>query len=353
MRYKILVLLLVSLIFIGGCAWFSEGIINVFDPKAQIRVSSYTINPPQEGEIAPTFTATLVSLNDVGARFGTIIYEFSLKVGGSSVSIIPELTKVYGINLSLSPGTGNTLELSSIPLYFQEELDYLHAHPENQELLLTLWIKGTDEADHKIEVELLRDYPITITQISVSNLTISANPSTLSPGDKSTITVQALDANGNPVKNATIYLSVSSGTLENTSLVTDESGYASTVFTAGSTIGTVEIVAISGSAEAQIEVEVISGQPSTLTITANPSTLSPGEGSIISVQVLDSNGVPVSGAEVTLTTSGGTLGETSLTTDTSGYATTTLDTTGTSSGDEITVTAASGGAVGSVVIQVQ
>ncbi|HID15766.1 MAG TPA: hypothetical protein EYP16_03050, partial [Candidatus Atribacteria bacterium] len=246
-----------------------------------------------------------------------------------------------------------TLELSPIPLYFQEELDYLHAHPENQELLLTLWIKGTDEADHKIEIELLRDYPITITQISVSNLTISANPSTLSPGDKSTITVQALDANGNPVKNATIYLSVSSGTLENTSLVTDESGYASTVFTAGSTIGTVEIVAISGSAEAQIEVEVISGQPSTLTITANPSTLSPGEGSIISVQVLDSNGVPVSDAEVTLTTSGGALGETSLTTDTSGYATTTLDTTGTSSGDEITVTAASGGAVGSVVIQVQ
>ena len=345
---------LISIFFLNGCAWLSEGVVNIFDPKAQIRVSSYTITP-STGDVPATITIDLESLNAVGARFGTFVYEYAKNIGAGTPITIPELSRTYGVTLLLPPGsetTGGTLSINDIPLYFQDEIDYLKVHPEITELLLTLWLKGSDESDHKIELEILRDYPISVMPITVSTLNIMANPTVVSPGGTSTITVQALDTNGKPISNAVITLSSDDGAFASTSLTTDATGYATTTFTAGSTIGDIAINAISGTATAGTTVTVKSGQAATLTITANPVTVLVGGTSIVTIRVLDTNGKPVKDATVTLTATGGSISQPSAT-DESGYATTTLDTTGVTSGTTITITGVSGGAVGTATVNVQ
>ncbi len=359
MRHRLLILLvIIGLLFLGGCAWFSEGLLNVFDPKVQIRISSFDIAAPAEEGGAPTLTLNLMSLNQVGARFGTFIYEFSKKIGGTSTQLIPELSKTYSVNVLLPPGAeeaGGTATISNVPLYFQEETDYINSHPDVKELLLTLWLKGVDEADHKVELKVLEDYPILIPPPVVAALNISANPTELSPGDTSTITVKALTKYGEPINGAIINLTASGGTLSAASLVTDANGEATTTFTAGNTPGeaTVTATATSGDATASVTINITAPQPATLNLTVSPSTVPAGSSAILTVQVLDKNGKPVEGATVTLTATQGTLGASSLTTDTTGYASTTLDTTGVASGTSITITAISGGAQATATLTVQ
>ncbi len=356
MKYKLLIFGLIALIFLGGCAWLSEGIFNVFDPKAQIRVTGFDIAPPAEGEVSPTLTINLMSLNQVGARFGTFYYEYAKKIGGISTQVIPELSATYGINILLPPGGeggGSTISIDKVPLYFQKHMDYINNHPDISELLLTLWLKGTDEADHKIEVNILRDYPITVSPPKVEAINISANPSILSPGERSTITVQAFSKNGKPVNGAIITLTAAGGTLSATSLITDTTGSATTTFTAGNTPGEATITATCDEATASATIIIKTPQPGLITVTASPSTVTAGAPSVITVVVTDTQGNPVEGAAVTLAASGGTLASATLTTDATGAASTTLDTTGLASGTTITVTAAVGGITGATTINVQ
>ncbi len=357
MRHKLLILLvIVGLLLLGGCAWFSEGLLNVFDPKAQIRVSNFDIVAPTEEGLPPTLTLNLMSLNQVGARFGTFIYEFSKKIGGTSTQLIPELSKTYSVNVLLPPGTeeaGGTATISNVPLYFQEETDYINLHSDIKELLLTLWLKGVDEADHKIELKVLEDYPILIPPPVVAAINISANPVELAPGDTSTITVKALTKYGEPINGAIINLTASGGTLSATSLVTDSNGEATTIFTAGSTPGGAEVTATSGNATASVTITIITSQPATLNLTVSPSAVPTGGSAAVGVQVFDKNGKPIEGATVTLAATYGKLGESSLTTDATGYASTTLDTTGVTSGTLITITAISGGAQATATLMVQ
>ncbi len=356
MRYKLLILLVILLIFLGGCAWLSEGIFNVFDPKVQVRISSFEIVPPAEGEIAPTLTLNLMSLNQVGARFGTFYYTFSKKVGGSSTEIIPELYETYAINVLLPPGTeeaGGTVTITNIPLYFQREVDYMNDHPEISDLLLTLWLKGIDEADHKIELSVFRDYPITVLPPKVEAINLSASPTTLAPGETSIITVQALSGNGKPVNGAVIVLTATGGTLSATSLITDSTGTATATFTAGNTPGEATITATSGEATSEVTLTISAPQPASLTVTATPATVSAGGQVIVGVQVKDASGQPLEGATVAVAASAGTLASSSLTTDATGFASTTLDTTGVAAGTTITITAISGGVTGTATVNVQ
>ncbi len=356
MKYKLLILVLVALIFIGGCAWLSEGVLNVFDPKAQVRVTGFDVVPPEGEEISPTLTINLVCLNQVGARFGTFYYQYSKKIGGISTQLIPELTTTYGVNVLLPPGEeggGVTATIDKVPLYFQKQIDYMNIHLDTSELLLTLWLKGIDEADHEIEVNILKDYPIAVSPPKVEAINISANPSVLSPGEESTITVQALSKNGKPVNGAIITLTAAGGTLGATSLITDATGTASTTFTAGNTPGEATITATCDEATASATIVIKAPQPGTITVTASPSTVTAGAPSIITVVVTDAQGNPVEGVSITLAASGGTLASTTLTTDATGAASTTLDTTGVAAGTTITVTAVAGGATGVTTVNVQ
>ncbi len=353
MRYKWLVLLLGFMIFLNGCAWFSEGLLNVFDPKAQIRVSNFTISPPAEEGAPPTIAIDLLSLNQVGARFGTFIYKFSKDVGGITTQEIPELTKTYSINVLLPPGTeegGGTVTISNVPLYFDEITDYVNNHPEITELLLTLWLKGVDEANHKLEINILRDYPLAVSPPKVEAINIIAEPSTLAPGEKATVTIKAYTKTGKPVNGAIITLVATGGTLSASSVITNSSGEATVTFTAGNTPGEATITATSGDTSANTTLIITAPQPASINLIATPSSVSAGGKVVIGVQVLDASGNPIEGATVTLAASAGTLEASSLTTDATGSASTTLDTTGTT--EDITITALSGGVTATTTVTI-
>ena len=72
-----------------------------------------------------------------------------------------------------------------------------------------------------------------------ANLDLQAEPLTIATGDQSTLTAQVTDANSNPVKNQVVDFSIlldpSSGSLSSPTAVTDSSGRAVTVYTAGAT----------------------------------------------------------------------------------------------------------------------
>ena len=353
MKYKLLILFLGLTIFLSGCAWFSEGLLNVFDPKAQIRVSNFTISPPAEEGAPPTISIDLISLNQVGARFGTFIYKFSKDIGGITTQEIPELTKTYSINVLLPPGTegGGSVTIKDVPLYFDEITDYINEHPDITELLLTLWLKGVDEADHKLEINIFRDYPIAVSPPKVEMINIAADPSTLAPGQTATITIKAYTKTGKPVNGAIISLVATGGTLSASSVITNPNGEATVTFTAGNTPGEATITATSGDISANTTIIITAPQPGSISLIATPSTVSVGGKVIIGVQVVDANGNPIEGATVTLAASAGTLGESSLTTDASGSASTTLDTTGTQAGT-ITITALCGGVTATTTVTV-
>jgi PKD repeat protein len=154
------ILLLSILVIIGltlsGCNWFGEGILNVFDPKAQIRVN-YTDIDLTEGE--GTIDLEIFSINEV-----EFIGEgFDYKYYNDGV-LIPELSKTVGtvfyVAPSTSPGTpGDITEIPDLPLYYQQIKDYVKINPMITEITCTISLIGTDGAGHGITKSVTFDLP--------------------------------------------------------------------------------------------------------------------------------------------------------------------------------------------------
>lgn len=149
------VLILFSVI-LTGCNWFGEGILNVFDPKAQIRVN-FTEILFDEGE--GTIDLEIYSLNQV-----EFIGEgFSYKYYNKGV-LIPELSKTVGtafyVQHSDTPGTpGPITEIENLPLYYREVLDYVAMNPMIAEITCTISLLGIDGAGHGISKSVTVDFP--------------------------------------------------------------------------------------------------------------------------------------------------------------------------------------------------
>ncbi len=95
--YKIvfITILLGFIILLVGCDWLSLGLLNIFDPQAQIRVN-YTGMNLEEGTIA----LEVYSLNEVefiGSGFEYKYYNGTTK--------IPELSKTVGATFYVAPST--------------------------------------------------------------------------------------------------------------------------------------------------------------------------------------------------------------------------------------------------------
>jgi adhesin/invasin len=146
--------------------------------------------------------------------------------------------------------------------------------------------------------------------ISASESGVSAAPTSFTAGSgSSTITVVARDASGVPVSGAAVTLSVSgSGNTVSTPAVTNANG--ATTATLQSTGAGVKTIAatINGVLVTQTAtVTVVAGAPSSTgsTVTADPTSVAVGSASTITVTVMDANGNPISGAAVSLATTGG------------------------------------------------
>jgi len=154
--YKIvfITILLGFIISLVGCNWLSFGLLNIFDPQAQIRLNYTKVNL-EDGSIS----LEIYSLNEaelVGSGF-----EYEYYVGTTKIT---SLTKMVGVTFyvapSTSPGTpGPITTIDNMPLYFQEVLDYLTLNPLITELTCNITMVGTDGAGHSISETVTVDLP--------------------------------------------------------------------------------------------------------------------------------------------------------------------------------------------------
>ena len=153
--YKILflVILLGFIISLAGCNWLSLGLLNIFDPQAQIRVN-YTGMDLEVGTIA----LEVYSLNEV--EF--IGSGFSYKYYSNNV-LISDLSKTVGATFyvapSTTPGTPGPTTTIDLPLYYKEVQDYIKLNPLITEMTCTISLIGTDGAGHSITKSVTFDLP--------------------------------------------------------------------------------------------------------------------------------------------------------------------------------------------------
>ena len=157
---KKLILFLSILIVIGftftGCNWFAHGILNVFDPQAQIRVNFTEINFSDEGG---TIDLEIYSLNQVEFIGEGFSYKYYNKG-----TLIPDLSRTVGtvfyVEPSDRPGSpGPITNIDDLPLYYQEVSDYVKSNPMLTEITCTINLIGTDGAGHSLSKSVTFDFP--------------------------------------------------------------------------------------------------------------------------------------------------------------------------------------------------
>ena len=153
-RILFIAILLGFIISLAGCNWLSFGLLNIFDPQAQIRVNYTEVNL-EDGSIS----LEIYSLNEVefiGTGFKYEYYNGTTKI--SSLSKMVGAT--FYVAPSTSPGTpGPITTIDSLPLYFQEVLDYITSNPLITELTCTISMVGEDGAGHNITKSVTVDLP--------------------------------------------------------------------------------------------------------------------------------------------------------------------------------------------------
>ena len=138
-----------------GCSWLSFGLLNIFDPQAQIRVN-YTNIDLTEGE--GTIALEIYSLNEVeliGTGFEYDYYNGTTKI--SSLSKIVGAT--FYVASSILPGTPGPTTTIDLPLYYQEAQDYVTSNPLITEITCTISLIGTDGTGHNITKSVTFDLP--------------------------------------------------------------------------------------------------------------------------------------------------------------------------------------------------
>ena len=176
---------------------------------------------------------------------------------------------------------------------------------------------------------------------SPTSMSLQANPSSITADGTSTSTITATvsDIYGNRVSGATVNFTTTSGSISSSSNTTEANGIATSTLTSSTTSGTATITARSGSAVNSINVEFKPSGPASVSVSANPDSIT-ADGtstSTITATVKDGNGnIVADGTIVTFNSTGGTISPSSATT-VSGIATTAL--TSSTTVGEVTVKA--------------
>jgi PKD repeat protein len=158
-KKNIIVLLSIFILFtltLCSCNWFGEGILNVFDPQAQIRVN-FTEVKFAKGE--GTIDLEIYSINQVefiGEGFKYRYYKDGV--------LIPELSKDVGLAFYVAPSDspgkpGEITKITDLPLYYQQVVDYVTMNPKITEIACTVSLIGTDGAGHDLAKSITVDFP--------------------------------------------------------------------------------------------------------------------------------------------------------------------------------------------------
>jgi PKD repeat protein len=194
--FLFLSLLLIFGLFLTGCNWFENGIINVFDPQAQIRVD-YRLDGLTAQGIA-NISFTIFSLNEVEFIGEKFLFEYY--VDGNK---IPELTRVIGATFYVPPNPLSSFDNPvsipkdgepGFPVYFQDVIDYMILNPMVVELDATITVMGTDGAGHNLSKTITFDLPANLPGIDFEPPTAVINVTPGTTGN-APFTVQ-FDASG-------------------------------------------------------------------------------------------------------------------------------------------------------------
>lgn len=186
-----------------------------------------------------------------------------------------------------------------------------------------------------------------------STITVSAAARILPVGGSTEVSATVLEQSGTPVQNGTtVRFSTTLGTVDPVEAQT-RNGIAVTTFSAGTTSGVADVRATSGAAASTsttstsnvVQITIGAAAVNTVTLRANPGTVSPSGGSVeLIATVVSDNGRALSGIGVTFSTDQGTLSAPTATTDSNGEARTTLTTA-----QKASVTATAGAKTSSAV----
>jgi len=141
-------ILLGFIIFLAGCDWLSLGLLNIFDPQAQIRLSELNIN--DDG----TVDMKIFTLNQV--EFIGSGFEFDYYRGTSRVTSLDRtMGAYYYVAPSGSPGeAGDETEITGLYLYSSAVLDYVKLYSAFNEISCDLYIVGKDGAGHDLKIKV-------------------------------------------------------------------------------------------------------------------------------------------------------------------------------------------------------
>ena len=156
--------LILFVLTLAGCNWFGEGILNVIDPKAQIRVD-YRLGMLEEDGAQHGIYFHIFSLNEVGFIGESFTFDFF--IDGKRIVTV---TRTIGSTFYVPPYPISSWEdpvrvpkeppqNSTFPVYFQDVIDYLKLNPQVVEIDATITVSGTDEANHKITKTIAFDLP--------------------------------------------------------------------------------------------------------------------------------------------------------------------------------------------------
>jgi len=149
--YKLLfiIILLGFLVSLVGCNWLSLGLLNVFDPQAQVRIKNFDYTDDYKNVV--TFDVfTINQVEFIGSGFELEYYRGSTKL---------DLTSSVGVNFYVAPSSGPGVEgtatkVKELCLYTSAVLDYVKIYSAFNEISCDLYIMGTDGAGHDLKVKV-------------------------------------------------------------------------------------------------------------------------------------------------------------------------------------------------------
>jgi PKD repeat protein len=334
-RIIFLVILLSFIISLAGCDWFSLGLLNIFDPQAQIRISE--LNVKDDG----TVDMKIFSLNQ--AEFIVSGFEFDYYNGDSKLTSLDRtIGAYYYVAPSSSPGeAGAETEITDLCLYSSAVLDYVKTNLAYNVVTCDFYIVGSG-AGHDLKIKVAGG----LSALGVDNTSPTAKI-TVAPDTTGIVPFTVtFDAYGSTDNRGIASYSWDFG--DGTS-ATGVMPAAHTYTVVGTYTVKLTVTDYFGNVGVDIVTITVNaaGVPSTITIEAVPTTVTAGGTSAITVSVKDAEGNPVTnGTTVTFSTTFGTLSSYSETT-LNGIATTVLTLPSTGSA---TVTAISGSVSNTVIV---
>jgi len=150
--YKLLFIIIILgfIISLVGCNWLSLGLLNVFDPQAQIRIKSFDYTDDFKNIV--TFEVfTINQVEFTGSGFELEYYRGSTKLDSLKNSV--------GVNFYVAPSSapgaeGAATKITELCLYTSAVLDYVKTYSAFNEISCDLYIVGKDGAGHDLKVKV-------------------------------------------------------------------------------------------------------------------------------------------------------------------------------------------------------